>query len=130
MRLLVDTRVWLWMLASPERIARRTLAMLTSDDNERAVSAVSVWEISIKYHLGKLTLAEPPAATIDRWLQKHRARPLSVDAKHALRAGELPRHHGDPFDRMLIAQAQVEDLTLVTADPRFAKYDVKVLRAE
>lgn len=86
-------------------------------------SAVSIWEISIKQAKGKLQV---PAHLLDT-LQEQGFAELKVDSRHALRAGSLPSHHADPFDRMLVAQAQCEGLTLVTCDPNIAAYDVSVL---
>ena len=124
MRLLLDTHILLWWLDSPERISDIASAAIA---NEPAifVSAVVAWEIAIKRATGKLD------ATFDMIaeLAQEGFHPLPITLEHALAAGALEPHHRDPFDRMLIAQAQVEDLVLVTADPQLAKYDVRLLPA-
>lgn len=89
------------------------------------MSPVAVWEIAIKQAAGKL---EAPAALLERVAEKRYA-PLPITWEHALEAGMLPRHHGDPFDRMLVAQARLEGLTVVTRDPIFGSYDVAVFTA-
>ena len=89
------------------------------------VSAASAWELAIKRGLGKLTFPDP----LEEHLRRDRFEPLAITVSHALRAGELPSHHDDPFDRMLVAQAQLEGLTLVTGDERIVRYDVAVLDA-
>ena len=89
------------------------------------MSAASAWELAIKKALGKLDVPDD----LEAKLEHHRFAPLPVTVAHALHAGDLPRHHGDPFDRMLVAQAQLEGLTIVTRDPRFAPYGVPLLAA-
>jgi PIN domain nuclease of toxin-antitoxin system len=123
-RLLLDTHALLWWLADAELTpqARDTIA---DPANTVAVSAVSAWEISIKKALGKLSAPDDLAHQV----QASDFSPLPIEINHALAAGRLPRHHEDPFDRMLIAQAQIEQMTIVTRDKRFADYDVAVLAA-
>jgi PIN domain nuclease of toxin-antitoxin system len=128
-RVLVDTHVWLWMLVSPERLSAEGRTLVESGSTELLLSAASAWEIAIKHALGKLTLPEPPEDYVPRLLRQTRTDPLPVQHAHALRVGALPFHHRDPFDRLIIAQAQLEDLPILTADPRFAAYDVEVLAA-
>lgn len=99
--------------------------MIADAESAVFVSAASAWEISIKKSLGKL---EAPA-DLARQLERHRFQALSISVAHALAAGSLPRLHDDPFDRMLIAQARLEDLTIVTRDPRFQRYQVATLPA-
>jgi PIN domain nuclease of toxin-antitoxin system len=89
-------------------------------------SAASAWEIAIKFAAGRLRLPQPPAAVVERWMEEDRLSALPILHSHAMRAGELPRHHRDPFDRLLIAQAEIEELTLLTADRELARYDVKI----
>lgn len=126
MRLLLDTHGWLWMRAEPERLADSSRRLLRDPANELFLSAASAWEIAIKFAAGKLRLPQPPAAFIAQRLAEDQAVALPILHAHALRAGELPPHHRDPFDRLLIAQAQIEGLTVLTADREFGKYDVPV----
>jgi PIN domain nuclease of toxin-antitoxin system len=127
MRYLLDTGVWLWSQTRPERLGRKAIELLSSlpKEDELFLSAASSWEISIKFHLGKLPLPEPPARYVLSRLNGLKSLPITHG--HALTAGELPLHHSDPFDRLLIAQARLEGMTLLTADTNFAKYDVAVL---
>jgi PIN domain nuclease of toxin-antitoxin system len=126
MRFLLDTHVWLWTLVSPQRIRTDTRELLAEPENDLLLSAASSWEIAIKYRLGKLPLPESPAQFIPPRLVRDGIEPLSVQHHHAQAVAELPEHHKDPFDRLLVAQARIERLTLVTADPRLAAYDVEL----
>jgi len=127
MKLLIDTQCWLWMNASPEKLSRRTHGLLMDPGTERLLSAVSIWEIGIKYHLGKLPLPVAPADYVPARMALTRTAELAIIGSHALRASSLPALHRDPFDRILVAQALVEGLILVTADERLMKYGVPVL---
>ena len=124
MRFLVDTHCWLWLQASPERLAPEMLSQLADPDNELLLSAASSWEIAIKFALGKLPLPEPPAVYVPRRMAASGSRGLAVEHAHTLRVADLPTHHRDPFDRLLIAQAQIEKLTIVTVHRQFERYDV------
>jgi PIN domain nuclease of toxin-antitoxin system len=125
----LDTQVWLWMLAAPERLSEPSRALVVATDNELLLSAASAWEIAIKYALGKLRLPEAPGDLIPRLMARTGITPLPVHHRHALRVATLPPAHRDPFDRLLVAQAQIEEVPILTADPSFALYDVEVLRA-
>jgi PIN domain nuclease of toxin-antitoxin system len=120
--LLLDTHALLWWLAGEH--LDTTVTERISDPTELVVvSAASIWEASVKEALGKLTVPEPlPVVVAEDGFE---TLPITLD--HAQRAGELPPHHRDPFDRMLIAQAQIEGLTIVTRDHAFEAYDVHVL---
>jgi PIN domain nuclease of toxin-antitoxin system len=124
LRLLLDTHVLLWWSSQASISPAATEALLTPD-NEVLVSAASVWEAGIKAAAGKLRID----ADLEREPAEHGFRPLDITAAHAVAAARLPRHHGDPFDRMLVAQAQLEGLTIVTPDPVFTRYQVAVLGA-
>ena len=124
MRLLLDTHVVLWWLNRDRRLSRPIRSSIEQQADQVLVSAASAWEIAIKRAVGKL---EPPV----RWHQEITEfgfEPLAITFEHAREAGELPRHHADPFDRMLIAQARLEGLTLVSADPNIERYDVRTLQ--
>jgi PIN domain nuclease of toxin-antitoxin system len=126
LRLLLDTHCWLWLLSDPERLSAPALEMLGSFENELLLSAASSWEIAIKYELGRLTLPEPPGTFVPDRMESSGVVGLPIQHAHALQVASLPMHHKDPFDRLLIAQAQVEGLTVVTVDDRFASYDVSI----
>ena len=129
MRILLDTQCWLWMAASPEKLSPRARALVRTTEHELYLSAASAWEIAIKHALGKLRLPQPPSVTCRPAVETLRTLPLPIDQSHALRVAVLPSHHRDPFDRLLVAQAQIEDLPILTADPVFGRYDVEVIAA-
>ena len=126
MKLLLDTHVWLWSLVTPERIPDDTRALLAEPENELVFSAASSWEIAIKHRLGRLSLPEPPARFIPPRLVRDAIQPLPIAHHHAHAVADLPDHHNDPFDRLLVVQAKIEGLTLVTADRKIAPYDVNL----
>lgn len=126
MTLLLDTQCWLWMQAEPERLNEKTRELLVDPSQELALSAASSWEIAIKYALGKLPLPSTPGRYVPERLRADGIRPLPVSHVHALRVADLPLHHRDPFDRLLVAQAQCEQLTLVSADRILNRYDVEL----
>lgn len=127
MRVLIDTRCWLWLNAEPERLPPKTLELLSRDDTERLLSVASIWEIAIKYTLDKLDLPEPPGRYVPSRLASTLTRAVPIDAEHALRAGALAVHHRDPFDRLIIAQALTERWRIVTVDPKFRAYGVRLV---
>ncbi len=124
MRLLLDTHAFLWATADPGRLGAAAQAALRAPENTIVVSAATVWEIAIKRALGRL---EFPLEELDAILARAGFELLPIGAGHAIAAGGLPRHHGDPFDRMLIAQARLEGLTLVSEDAAVAAYGVPLL---
>jgi PIN domain nuclease of toxin-antitoxin system len=128
-KILIDTQCWLWMTATPERLSPRARALVEEMEYNLYFSAASSWEIAIKYALGKLTLPEPPAEYVPTRIDLTGVRALAIDHAHALHVSALPRHHRDPFDRLLIAQAQLGNLTILTADPLFDAYDVATIPA-
>ena len=128
-RYLVDTHVWLWMQSDPGRLRDETRALVEDVRNTLLLSAASAWEIAIKYRLGKLPLPEPAAVYVPDRMRRSGTSPLPVDHAHTLRTAELPDHHRDPFDRVLVAQAQLLDLTIITADGQLSGYDVAVVGA-
>jgi PIN domain nuclease of toxin-antitoxin system len=123
--LLLDTHTLIWALADSPELAADAREAIVNGDNIVFVSAVSVWEIAIKKALGKLDAPD----TLLEEIERHRFTPLEIALTHADRAGRLPPIHLDPFDRMLIAQAQSEQLTLVTRDSEILKYAVHCLVA-
>lgn len=123
MRFLLDTHCWLWMQVSPERISAQVLDQLTDPENALFLSSASSWEIAVKWALGRLPLPQPPAEYVPRRLERQGVVGLPIQHRHALHTASLPPHHRDPFDRLLVAQAQLEELTLVTADNKLAAYE-------
>ena len=129
MRILLDTHVWLWTVSAPERLSSHARALVEGHEHELYLSAASAWEIAIKYSQGKLRLPDPPATYVPTRVERLGVLPLPIDHAHALHVSSLPPHHRDPFDRLLIAQAQLERLSLLTSDPVFAAYDVRTIAA-
>jgi PIN domain nuclease of toxin-antitoxin system len=125
-RLLLDTHVWLWWMTHPERLAKHVYDVI-SDAQEVRLSAASVWEATIKHARGKLPLPVAITELVVASARDAGMTRLAIDDRHALAVADLPALHRDPFDRLLIAQALVEGLTLVTADEQVRAYDVPVL---
>ena len=125
MRLLLDTHVLLWWLANEPSLVHEAEVAIADPASIVFVSAATAWEIAIKQALGKL---EAPT-DLERQIEQNRFEPMSITIAHAYSAGTLPRHHDDPFDRMLIAQALAEGLTIVTRDPRLRRYSVATMVA-
>ncbi len=126
MKLLLDTQSWLWMQACPERFSAESLELIRNPENDLLFSAVSSWEIAIKYALDKLPLPAPPQEYVPSRMMTSGVVPLLVSHAHTLHVATLPLHHRDPFDRLLIAQAQIENIPILTADRKFASYAVTV----
>ena len=122
MRYLLDTHVLLWWHGNDHSLPAPVRTALMAPESELFLSAVSVWEISIKLGLGKLRLAMPLADLLETETRINGLQMLAITAWHALRISDFPAIHADPFDRMLIAQAIHEDLTLVSADAQIARY--------
>ena len=125
MRLLLDTHALLWWLADSKELSVDARGAIADGSNEVVVSAASAWEVSIKRAAGKLRAPDD----LTNAVEGAHLIPLPITLEHAIRAGALPAHHRDPIDRMLIAQALVEGLTIVTRDPRFEPYGVPLLAA-
>jgi len=124
-RLLLDTHVLLWWLTDASQLASEVREVIQEGRDEVYVSAVTTWEISIKMAMGKL---EAPQE-MDRIVEEEHFLKLPISLYHRQMAGALPLYHRDPFDRMLVAQAQAEGLTVVTADPEISRYGVPTLPA-
>lgn len=114
------------MQAEPERFSPEARALVQDPANELLLSAASAWEIAIEYAIGRLALPLPPAEYVPDRMRTSDVTPLPVHHAHALEAAALPPHHRDPFDRLLVAQARLEQTPLLTADPQLAAYDVDV----
>ena len=124
MNLLLDTHAFLWAIDNNPNLTQKARSAIQDGNNIVFVSAATAWEISIKKGLGKLII---PKRDYLEELQLHRFTALDITTEHALAVEQLPQHHKDPFDRMLVAQAQVEKLTLVTRDPRIKAYAVQII---
>ena len=129
MKILIDTHCWLWALARPEALNPKAADLLSDGEIEVVFSAASVWEIAIKSALGKLRVSTIDSDSLFDILEEQPITRLPILHSHARHVASLPAHHGDPFDRLLIAQAQIERLPIMTADARFQLYDVEVIWA-
>ncbi|HUA95351.1 MAG TPA: type II toxin-antitoxin system VapC family toxin [Acidimicrobiales bacterium] len=126
MRLLLDTHVFLWLLAEPERLGD-DLRTVEDPANVLFLSAASSWEIAIKARLGRIELPGSPGRYVPDRMRVIGAEPLAVEHAHALAVAELPMIHRDPFDRILVAQARHLRLSIVTADRDIPRYDVRTI---
>jgi len=129
MKVLLDTHIFIWWDSEPEKLSPNILSLLQRTDTKLYVSVVSLWEIQIKSQLGKLTLSQSLEDIYDSQ-NKNGISFLSVIPAHVLNLNTLPLHHKDPFDRMLISQALVEGLTLISIDQIFKLYDVPLFSGD
>jgi PIN domain nuclease of toxin-antitoxin system len=128
MRVLLDTHAFLWWASRRgTQLSDRARDVLVDGSTDVAFSMASVWEIAIKVGTGRMVLPDAVERYVPDRLRVHGFDLLPIELAHAFRAGALPRLHGDPFDRMLIAQSQVEGIPILTADPAIARYDVDVI---
>lgn len=125
MRLLLDTHAFLWWVDGERPLPARARAAIADASNECFVSTASVWEMAIKSGLGMLKLAAPVGRFVAEHVAANRFRMLEIGLAHAARVEAMPAHHGDPFDRLLVAQALEDDLVVVSADPVFRRYGVR-----
>jgi PIN domain nuclease of toxin-antitoxin system len=124
---LLDTQILLWLFLRSDRLKKSVRAQLADPANVVYASAVSTWEIAIKAELGKLELPGTPATYLPERIGRSGIRELPITSKHTYGVFDLPPHHRDPFDRLLIVQAQIESLTVVTTDRIFRRYNIKQL---
>lgn len=127
MRVLLDTHAFLWWIGNDPRLSERAREVFSDGDNDLVFSAASGWEIAIKARLGRLQVLGDLNTYLFRQLTENYTSVLPVHLSHALRVHALPDHHRDPFDRLLVAQAIVEEMPLLSADPRIARYPVEVV---
>ena len=127
MKLLLDTCTFLWIIAGNAVITPRVRAALSAPGAEIYFSAASAWEISLKHERGRLPLPAPPGELVPRMRERYAIDPLPIDEESALHIAKLPVLHRDPFDRMLVSQAIVHGLTIVTPDPLISQYPARTL---
>ena len=126
MKILLDTHIFLWWITDSPQLSETAREVIANGNNALYWSAASTWEVSIKYSLGRLPLPAPPEDLLPLEFSRNHIESLPVIDEHAFRAGQLPRHHQDPFDRMLVAQAQFEPLVLLTNDRKLEQYEIEV----
>jgi PIN domain nuclease of toxin-antitoxin system len=127
MRLLLDTHIFLWWDSDPTKLSSNVISALTDPVNTLFVSVVSIWEMQIKKDIGKLSLRIALADMLIEQETKNQIKVLPIEAKHIFGLETMPQHHKDPFDRLIIAQAIVEDLTVISNDGIFSSYEIKLL---
>jgi len=127
MRYLLDTHIFLWWNLGTSQLSERVVNIISDGNNEIFLSAVSAWEIAIKVAKKRLTLPEEPMLFVPSRMQLHGFQPLPIQIHHATRVYELPMQHTDPFDRLLIAQCQLEAMPLISKDEDIKRYDVEVV---
>lgn len=126
MRFLLDTHVFLWWITDDTQLSSRAREIIGQGENQIFFSAASAWEIAIKSGLGKLILPASPTVFISEQMALNHFDPLPVTISHALGVFALPDHHRDPFDRLLVTQARMENMPIITADPLIARYEVEI----
>src|SRR5262245_9161799 len=129
MRVLLDTQVWIWMRQAPKRLSGKARRILTNERSELVLSAATPWEIAIKASLGRLKLPCSVEEFVSTRAATTRVTPLPITQVHVVHSAELPLHHRDPFDRVLVAQARLEGIPLMSNDQVFKAYDVEVVWA-
>jgi len=127
MRALLDTHSFLWAAADEPRLSQEARRVILDLSTDLLFSAVTAWEIAIKFQMGKLRLPSEPGAFIREQMSLLRLTELPVGIDHAVGVSELPMHHKDPFDRLLVAQAVVERVPIITGDPQIGRYGVQVI---
>jgi PIN domain nuclease of toxin-antitoxin system len=127
MKLLLDTNVFIWLNDAPHRLREQVMTVVANPDNDLFLSLTSIWEMQIKIQLGKLQLNDPLPDILRTQQVENNLQILTINLNHIWSLENLPYHHRDPFDRLLIAQAQTEGMTLVSADGIFDLYDVDLL---
>ena len=128
-RFLVDTSAFLWSLTDDSRLGTNSRSLLSEHDNDPILSVVSAWEIAIKWTIGKLALPTTPERVVAEALTTGGYSRMVVDYAHAVHVATLPPIHNDPFDRLLVAQAAVERLPILTADPALGRYGTATIDA-
>lgn len=125
MKILLDTHAMLWLVTGHRRLSKKAKSIFLDGGNTLLLSAVSGFEIAVKYSLGKLELSEEPASFIQKRIQANALTVLPLRMEHAGRLASLPFHHRDPFDRLLVAQAMIEQVPILSADRALSAYDIE-----
>jgi len=127
MKILLDTHTFLWWITDNPRLSGRAREIISEGSNELFLSAATGWEIAIKVQIGRLKLPEEPVPFILDQMRINAIQSLPIQMNHALHVSTLPQHHRDPFDRLLIAQAQLEGLPILSSDHQLANYQVEMI---
>lgn len=127
MKILLDTHIFIWATTSPETLSVSATSHLQNTRNDFFLSMASIWEMQIKINLGKLNLHGSLSDVVTKRQEASGLQILPIELRHVYALSALPQHHRDPFDRLLIAQSQIENMPLLTADAAFSLYDVEVL---
>ncbi len=130
MRALLDTHIFLWWIIADARLPSRVREIIADGKNELFFSAASCWEIAIKTQLGRISLPGRPDVFISEQMTMNAVQGLPIQASHALHVFNLPHLHRDPFDRIIVAQSQLEGLPIITSDALIAQYDIKIIWKE
>jgi PIN domain nuclease of toxin-antitoxin system len=126
MKFLLDSHVFIWLFAAPEKLGEKARSIIEAQDSELLLSAASIWELGVKHQLGKLSLPLPIEEYITSRAQDAGIGLLPISPIHCFRVTELPFHHKDPFDRMIVAQALTENLTVLTHDSILSEYNILI----
>lgn len=127
MTVLLDTCTFLWLMVEPHKVSDKAQQVFADSENDVFLSAISCWEVSTKYAMGRLPLPEPPPVLVQRFREKYGTATLPLDEESALYVGRLPRLHADPFDRLLICQSIVHGLAILTPDESITQYAVRTI---
>lgn len=127
MKILLDTHTFLWWITDDQRLPDHAREIISNGDNELFLSAASGWEITIKAKIGRLNLPDEPQRFIPEQMKLNFIQSLPIQMSHALHVSTLPDYHRDPFDRLLIAQSQLEGIPILSSDPQIANYQVEVI---
>jgi PIN domain nuclease of toxin-antitoxin system len=127
MKILLDTQVFLWFIMGSERLSEAHRVLIEEGDNQCCISIASLWEIAIKVSLSKLELSFSFDSLVEEHIERNGLSLLPLETSHLKQLLALPHHHRDPFDRMIIAQAIAEDLSVISSDPLFQKYDLNLI---
>ncbi len=124
MKVLLDTHTLIWAIEGDDRLSPKSIELIESPKNTPCYSLVSIWEIAIKVQLGKLSISSPIDESLEALLEDNGFEQIPIHFKHVCHVGNLPLHHRDPFDRLLVAQAETEDIPLISKDSTLEQYNI------